>query len=66
MKNALCYAPSQLPLEENTMSDSGNARLPLLTASLVDGEWARVFGGAYFSFYFSFFSQSLPAGQDAV
>jgi len=49
------------------MSDSGNARLPLLNTNvLVDGEWARVFGGAYFSFYFSYFSQSLPAGQDAV
>ena len=53
--------------KDYTMSDSGNARLPLLNTNvLVDGEWARVFGGAYFSFYFSYFSQSLPAGQDAV
>ena len=50
-----------------TMSDSRNASLSFLnTVPMTVDASARVFGGAYFSYYFSFFSKSLPAGQDAV
>ncbi len=49
------------------MSDSRNTSTSLLNASpVVAWEGVRVFGGAYFSFYFSYFCQSLPAGQDVV
>ena len=49
------------------MSETRKALTSLVIADqMVAGEWTRVFGGAYFSFYFSFFSESLPAGQDVV
>lgn len=54
------------------MSTSRNAFLSPASAALVaSGENAcakDVFGGAYFGFYFGYFSfsQSLPAGQDIV
>ena len=49
------------------MSETQQALLSLTNADqMMAGEMARVFGGAYFSFYFSFFSESLPAGQDVV
>ena len=47
------------------MSDSLNRVSVLTTALLVDGD-ARGFGRGYFSFYFSYFGESLPAGQGVV
>ena len=49
------------------MSETRTALSFLANADqMMAGEMARVFGGAYFSFYFSYFSESLPAGQDVV
>ncbi len=48
------------------MSETRTALSFLANADPMIGEMARVFGGAYFSFYFSYFSESLPAGQDVV
>jgi len=53
------------------MVNSRDALLSPAAAPVVNGKSVRVFdafGGAYFSFYFSYFSfsESLPAGQGVV